>query len=45
MFLPSVHPADDWARVSTPARHFLIYISTTDQDQDLAKHAVLCHHG
>ena len=33
--------AGDWARVSTPARHyFSTYVTTTDQHQDYVQHAV-----
>ena len=34
--------AGDWARVSTPARHyFSTYITTTDWNQDSVQHAML----
>ena len=40
--LASILQAGDWARVSTPTRHyFSIYITSTDQDQDSVQHAVL----
>ena len=40
--LVSILQAGDWARVSTPARHyFSTYITTTDQHQDSVQHAVL----
>ena len=40
--LVTILQAGDWARVSTPARHyFSTYITTTDQDQDSVQHTVL----
>ena len=34
--------ADDWARVSTPARHYFSeYITTTNRPQDSVQHVVL----
>ena len=40
--LVSILQAGDWARVSTPARHyFSTYITTTDWHQDSEQHAVL----
>ena len=40
--LVSILRAGDWARVSTPARHyFATYITTTDRHQDSVQHAVL----
>ena len=40
--LVSFLQAGDWARVSTPARHyFSTYITTTDQHQNSVQHAVL----
>ena len=40
--LVTILQAGDWARVSTPARHyFSTYITTTDQHQDSVQHAVL----
>ena len=35
-------PTDDWARVSTPARHYFSkYITTTDWLQDFVQHTAL----
>ena len=40
--LVSILQAGDWARVSTPARHYFSpYITTVDQQQDSIQHAVL----
>ena len=40
--LVSILQAGDWARVSTPARHyFSTYITTMDWHQDSVQHAVL----
>ena len=40
--LVTILQAGDWARVSTPARHyFSTYITTTDQHQDSVQCAVL----
>ena len=40
--LVSILHAGDWAKVSTPARHyFSMYITATDQYQDSVQHAVL----
>ena len=40
--LVTILQAGDWARVSTPARHyFSTYITTTDWHQDSMQHAVL----
>ena len=40
--LVTILQAGDWNRVSTPARHyFSTYITTTDQHQDSAQHAML----
>ena len=40
--LVTILQADDWARVSTPARHyFSTYITTMDQHQDSVKCAML----
>ena len=42
VFLLTILQAGDWARVSTPARHyFSTYITTTDQHQDSMQCAVL----
>ena len=40
--LVTILQAGDWARVSTPARHyFSTYITTMDWHQDSVQHAVL----
>ena len=40
--LVTILQADDWTRVSTPARHyFSTYITTTDWHQDSVPHAML----
>ena len=40
--LVTILQAGDWARVSTPARHYFSpYITTVDQHQDSLQHAVL----
>ena len=40
--LVSILQAGDWARVSTPATHYIsTYITTMNQHQDSAQHAVL----
>ena len=40
--LVSILQAGDWAKVSTPARHyFSTYITTTDRHQDSVQHSVL----
>ena len=40
--LVTILQADDWTRVSTPARHyFSTYITTMDQHLDSMQHAVL----
>ena len=40
--LVSILHAGDWARVSTPARHyFSTYITSIDWQQDSVQHAVL----
>ena len=40
--LVSILQAGDWARVSTPAMHYVsTYITTTDRHQDSVQHAVL----
>ena len=40
--LVSILQAGDWARVSTPARHyFSTYLTTMDWHQDSVQHAVL----
>ena len=40
--LVSILPAADWAKVSTPARHYYsTYITTIDWHQDAVQHAVL----
>ena len=40
--LVSILQAGDWARVSTPARHYFSpYITTVDWHQDSVQHAML----
>ena len=40
--LVTILQAGDWARVSTPVRHYIsTYITTKDQHQDFTQHAVL----
>ena len=42
VYLVSILQAGDWARVSTPARHyFSTYITTMDLHQDSVQHAML----
>ena len=42
VFLVSILQVGDWARVSTPARHYFSnYITTTDWHQDSVQCAVL----